>query len=297
MGHREGGAGLMGVLSDITAGEPRKLVRPVFFTVLSDLINIVPFVLVIAAVGMIFEPFIHPGTPMNLDGLWRVSAALLLYMVVIFAGEVGAYRASYRAATQLRRRQGRPRRAPRRLPLGYLTRRDPGDLANMMMGDFTQIEQSLSHNSSAHRGLILPIFALVGLAFLDWRMRGHVHRAADVRPDSPRLVRSTAFAGLQAHPGEDQCGQPAAGVPERHSGNQGLQPLRKPVRPPGEIVSGVDEREHPVRGSDWAGRPAGSGVGAGRVDSAGARRRLPSPWRDAGHFDVRHLPGHRVASL
>lgn len=162
----------MGVLSDITAGEPRKLVRPVFFTVLSDLINIVPFVLVIAAVGMIFEPFIHPGTPMNLDGLWRVSAALLLYMVVIFAGEVGAYRASYRAAYAVAA-EGRADLAEhlRRLPLGYLTRRDPGDLANMMMGDFTQIEQSLSHNLPQLIGaLILPIFALVGLAFLDWRM-------------------------------------------------------------------------------------------------------------------------------
>jgi len=162
----------MGVLSDITAGDPKKLVRPVFFTVLSDLLNIVPFVLVIAAVSMIFEPFTHPGAQMNLSGLWRVSAALLLYMVVIFLGEVGAYRASYRAAYAVAA-EGRADLAEhlRRLPLGYLTRRDPGDLANMIMGDFTQIEHSLSHNLPQLFGaLILPIFALVGLAFLDWRM-------------------------------------------------------------------------------------------------------------------------------
>jgi len=162
----------MGILTDITAGDPRKLVKPVFFTVLSDLLNIVPVVLVIAAVGMIFEPFIHPGAPMNIAGLWWVSAALLLFMIVIFLGEVGAYRASYRGAYAVAA-EGRAALAEhlRKLPLGYLTRRDPGDLANMIMGDFTQIEHSLSHILPQLFGaLILPILALVGLAFLDWRM-------------------------------------------------------------------------------------------------------------------------------
>lgn len=162
----------MGVLTDITAGDPGKLVKPVFFTVLSDLLNVVPFILVIAAVGMIFEPFIHPGAPMNIADLWSVSAALLLYTVVIFVGEVGAYRASYRGAYAVAA-EGRAALAEhlRRLPLGYLTRRDPGDLANMIMGDFTQIEHSLSHNLPQLIGaLILPVVALVGLAFLDWRM-------------------------------------------------------------------------------------------------------------------------------
>ena len=162
----------MGILTDITAGDPRKLVKPVFFTVLSDLLNIVPVVLVIVAVGLIFEPLIHPGAPMNIAGLWRVSAALLLFMVVIFLGEVGAYRASYRGAYAVAA-EGRAALAEhlRRLPLGYLTRRDPGDLANMIMGDFTQIEHSLSHILPQLFGaLILPIVALFGLAFLDWRM-------------------------------------------------------------------------------------------------------------------------------
>jgi len=162
----------MGILTDITAGNPRKLVKPVFFTVLSDLLNIVPVVLVIVAVGLIFEPLIHPGAPMNIAGLWRVSAALLLFMVVIFLGEVGAYRASYRGAYAVAA-EGRAALAEhlRRLPLGYLTRRDPGDLANMIMGDFTQIEHSLSHILPQLFGaLILPIVALFGLAFLDWRM-------------------------------------------------------------------------------------------------------------------------------
>jgi len=116
----------MGILTDITAGDPGKLVKPVFFTVLSDLLNIVPVVLVIAAVGMIFEPFIHPGAPMNIAGLWWVSAALLLFMIVIFLGEVGAYRASYRGAYAVAA-EGRAALAEhlRRLPLGYLTRRTP----------------------------------------------------------------------------------------------------------------------------------------------------------------------------
>lgn len=59
----------------------------------------------------------------------------------------------------------------RKLPLGYLYRRDPGDLANMMMGDFTLVETGTSHLLPQLAGaFVLPVSALAGMLFMDWRM-------------------------------------------------------------------------------------------------------------------------------
>lgn len=162
----------MQIFHNITAGNPRKLVKPIVFTLLSNILNIVPFALVIEAVRVIFEPFSTPGVSLDITRLWWISGAMLLYMVVMFAGEIPAYRASYRGA-YLVAAEGRAGLAEhlRKLPLGYLSSRDPGDLANMMMGDFTLVEHCISHLMPQMIGaLVLPVIALGGLAFVDWRM-------------------------------------------------------------------------------------------------------------------------------
>lgn len=162
----------MKLLNNITAGNPGKLVKPILFTLLSNILNIFPFVLIIEAVRLLFEPFTVSGTPLNLTRLGWISGGLLLYIVVMFLGEIPAYRASYRGAYKVAA-EGRANLAEhlRKLPLGYLFSRDPGDLANMMMGDFTLVEHCISHLMPQVVGaLVMPVIALVGLSFLDWRM-------------------------------------------------------------------------------------------------------------------------------
>lgn len=162
----------MRIFHNITAGSPGKLVKPILLTLLSNILNIIPFALVIEAVRVIFEPFSSPGTSLDMTRLWWLSGAMVLYMAVIFMGEIPAYRASYRGAYKVAA-EGRAGLAEhlRRLPLGYLSSRDPGDLANMMMGDFTLVEHCISHLMPQMIGaLVLPVMALAGLIFLDWRM-------------------------------------------------------------------------------------------------------------------------------
>jgi ATP-binding cassette subfamily B protein len=162
----------MKFLQNITAGNPRKLFKPFVLTVISNLLNILPFGLVLRGVYLIFEGFSRPETTLDIRGLWWVCAALVAYMVVIFLGEIPAYRACYRGAYEVAA-EGRIHLAEhlRKLPLGFLMKRDPGDLANMMMGDFALLEQGISHVAPQIAGaLVAPLLAVLGLSFLDWRM-------------------------------------------------------------------------------------------------------------------------------
>ncbi len=162
----------MKFLNNITAGNPRKLLKPFLLTVVSNLLNILPFGLVLRGVYLIFQGFSQPGGTLDIRGLWWVCAALIAYMVVIFLGELPAYRACYRGAYEVAA-EGRIRLAEhlRKLPLGFLMGRDPGDLANMMMGDFALLEQGISHVAPQMAGaLVAPLLAVLGLSFVDWRM-------------------------------------------------------------------------------------------------------------------------------
>ncbi|MFC3745440.1 ABC transporter ATP-binding protein [Paenibacillus sp. GCM10012306] len=162
----------MKMLHNITAGHPEKLLKPVLYSLLSNLVNVLPFALIIEAVRLIFAPFITPGAVLQTERLWWVCGGLVGSMLLMYLSEIPAYRAAYRGAYEVAA-QGRAELAEhlRKLPLGYLTRRDPGDLANMMMGDFSLVESGLSHMLPQLAGaFVLPVLALVGLIVLDWRM-------------------------------------------------------------------------------------------------------------------------------
>lgn len=162
----------MNILHNITAGNPRSLIRPVLYTTLANLVAILPFALLVEAARLIFETFANPQVPLDTGRLWWVCGGLIVSLFFLFASEVPAYRSQFHGAYSAAA-DGRAKLAEhlRKLSLGYLHKRDPGDLANMMMGDFTMVEHGISHLVPQMIGaLIMPILALAGLSFLDWRM-------------------------------------------------------------------------------------------------------------------------------
>ncbi|MCS7462321.1 ABC transporter ATP-binding protein/permease [Paenibacillus doosanensis] len=162
----------MSMLHFITAGNPRKLIKPVLYTLLANIAGILPFALLVAAARLIFAPFMHPGEPLQTAALWWLCAGMVLALLLLYGAEIPAYRSQFREAYGAAA-EGRTNLAEhlRRLPLGYLNKRDPGDLANMMMGDFTMVEHGISHLVPQMIGaLVLPVLAFAGLAFMDWRM-------------------------------------------------------------------------------------------------------------------------------
>ncbi|KGO14827.1 ABC transporter ATP-binding protein [Clostridium botulinum] len=162
----------MKIFRNITAGHPEKLVKPVAYTILANIIGMLPFGLAIAAIQIIFKPFVTPGTTLDIAKLWMVVGALVLSMLIMFLAEIPAYRHAYRDA-YMTAAEGRANLAEhmRKLPLGYLFCKDAGMLGNMMMGDFTMVESGMSHVIPKLMGaLVTPVLAFIGLAFMDWRM-------------------------------------------------------------------------------------------------------------------------------
>lgn len=162
----------MNAIQNITIGQPDRLKKPVGYTILSNLVNIIPFCLSIEAIDVIFRAFDGNGTPLDTTRLWTISGILVIYVAVMVAAERASYRANFREAYAMST-DGRIALAEhlRKLSLGFLSRRDPGDLSSMIITDFTMAETGISHHLPQLMGaLVMPVLAFLSLLWINWRM-------------------------------------------------------------------------------------------------------------------------------
>ena len=162
----------MNAIRNITIGHTERLYRPVGYTMLANLVNIVPFCLSIEAVRIIFSAFDGSGQPLDTARLWQISGIMAAYMLVMALAERASYRANFRGAYEMSA-SGRLSLAEhlRKLPLGFLSRRDPGDLSSMLITDFMMAETGISHHLPQLMGaVVMPVLAFVSLVWIDWRM-------------------------------------------------------------------------------------------------------------------------------
>lgn len=159
-------------IRNITVGHVEHLYKPVGYTMLANLVNIVPFCLSIEAVRILFNAFDGSGRPLDTGRLWTIVACMAAYMLVMAWAERASYRANFRGAYEMSA-SGRLSLAEhlRKLPLGYLSRHDPGDLSSMLITDFSMAETGMSHHLPQLMGAsVMPVLAFVSLVWLDWRM-------------------------------------------------------------------------------------------------------------------------------
>ena len=139
---------------------------------LANLVNIVPFCLSIEAVRIIFNAFDGSGQPLDTTRLWWICGIMLCYMAVMAVAERASYRANFRGAYEMSA-SGRITLAEhlRKLSLGFLSRRDPGDLSSMLITDFSMAETGISHHLPQLMGaVVMPVLAFLSLIWIDWRM-------------------------------------------------------------------------------------------------------------------------------
>ena len=162
----------MNAIKNITIGHTERLYKPVGYTMLANLVNIIPFCLSIEAVRIIFAAFDGSGRPLDTARLWCIFGILAVYMLVMALAERASYRANFRGAYEMSA-SGRIALAEhlRKLSLGFLSRRDPGDLSSMLVTDFTMAETGISHHLPQLMGaVVMPVLAFLSLVWSDWRM-------------------------------------------------------------------------------------------------------------------------------
>lgn len=161
------------LLRYVTAGNPKKMVKPILWSVLANLANIFPFGCLTLAVSMIYSYYSnHQQIPLNIPGLWLSWGGMVAFLIVVYLCEVMAYRSTFRN-TYAASAEGRANLAEhiRKLPLGFLMKKDPGEIGHMMMNDFSQTENASTHVlPQLVSGTIIPILAFLGLIFIDWKM-------------------------------------------------------------------------------------------------------------------------------
>lgn len=156
----------------VSAGEPKRLLRPIAGAVVADICNILPYGLAALVVSMLYGHYAARGGEPDWENLRLLCCLMLLSVGVLFAGEVFAFRSMHRRAYE-NSAAGRAALAEhlRKLPLGFLVSKDPGELGNVMMSDFTQLETAVSHIlGQLAGGVITPLLTFVCFLFMDWRM-------------------------------------------------------------------------------------------------------------------------------
>lgn len=162
----------MNAIKNITIGHTERLYKPVGYTMIANLVNIVPFCLSIEAVQTIFHAFDGSGRPLDITHLWHICIAMGCYMLAMVLAERASYRANFRGAYEMSA-SGRLSLAEhlRKLSLGFLSRKDPGDLSSMLITDFSMAETGISHHLPQLMGaLVMPLLAFLSLVWMDWRM-------------------------------------------------------------------------------------------------------------------------------
>lgn len=156
----------------VTAGHPKKIVRSVILTVLANFGNLIPVGFLTLAVLSLYSYFGGASEVLDLHQLWMVWGAIGIAAVVLYFLELAANHATYYGGYAAGA-QGRVDLAEhiRKLPLGYLMSKDPGELGNTMMNDFSLIEDALTHTlPQLIGGAITAVLGVLGMCCIDWRL-------------------------------------------------------------------------------------------------------------------------------
>ncbi|WP_019913333.1 ABC transporter ATP-binding protein [Paenibacillus sp. HW567] len=157
---------------NISGGNTRSLLPAAVAALLDGIAKVIPAALLVDIFNTIYVSFAHPETGLNIVRMWVVCLILLVWLAVEYAAYTYLYDKTYKAAYSLAA-SGRLSLAEhiRHLSLGFFGKRDPGDITNLLLSDYGQVEHTISHNvPQLISAVILPVLALAGLIFMDWRM-------------------------------------------------------------------------------------------------------------------------------
>lgn len=159
-------------LFNISGGNPRSLLPSIIAAILEGIGKVVPAALLVDIFNTIYRAFADPYQGLDINRMWMVSSILFVWLLVEYAAYASLYDKTYRAAYSLAA-SGRLKLAEhiRHLSLGFFGKRDPGNLTNLILSDYGQVEHTISHNlSQLISAIMLPSLAFTGLMLVNWKM-------------------------------------------------------------------------------------------------------------------------------
>lgn len=156
----------------VTAGHPKKITKAVILNVIANFGNLIPVGFLTLAVVSIYRHFSGNDVSFDVDRLWILCGIMLASAAVLYLLELAANHATYFGGYAAGA-DGRTELAEhiRKLPLGFLMSKDPGELGNTMMNDFSLIEDAMTHTlPQLISGAITAVLGVIGMMFLDCRL-------------------------------------------------------------------------------------------------------------------------------
>lgn len=155
---------------NITAGNPKRLIKPSILTALANLSNLVPFLCLAYIIGAIYD-FFSVGL-LESHKLWIAFAVMVIFFLVTDVLENLACRATFHDGYKVSA-EGRVKLAEhiRKLPLGLLSGKRSSEITQTMMSDFSQTETAMTHVlPQMIAGVLVAVIAPLVMVFIDWRM-------------------------------------------------------------------------------------------------------------------------------
>lgn len=150
----------------ITGRSGALFTRATLFTIVEMVANAAPMGLLFVVLISLFN-----GTPTALEIGWWLAILLLLFCVqAIFAsmGQIDAQRTGALIMKDVRLHLGEHLR---KLPMGYFSRKDQGDISHTLLANVDEVEMILTHLFNQFIGAItLPIVSALFLLLVDWRL-------------------------------------------------------------------------------------------------------------------------------
>lgn len=158
--------------SVLSFGDTAKYVKLLLWFMVDSMVATIPYGVVILAIYFLLGPIAHPGKAFATDSLWKMVVVLaiqaLAYLIVRMKSYVMSCCGMAEGMKKARLDIGEHLR---KLPLGFFSQRDAGELSTVLLRDFTTIE-NLSNSFAPQIAITLVrlLMSFVFLAVFDVRM-------------------------------------------------------------------------------------------------------------------------------
>ncbi len=134
----------MTVLKRLTFGKPKHIVRPSVWIFFEDFFNLFPALIIYMAINMLADAFNNPDA-LNLQTLLITSGILIVLALIQFVIGFNAFRNSFiPAAEHTAEDRIEFVKKLRRLPLGFFSNKEKGELINNFVGDFVNLQTAMT---------------------------------------------------------------------------------------------------------------------------------------------------------